>query len=198
MAQTQIPFKAEHDELVSLAESAKTANKNAKSNPFVEFIIGCILIPFALVLLWKNEKKLVTYSKCIGEAQKVFKRIDLDHPYDENDLVLVSGSGKTTNSQDICDDEFGITVQDSYRLVRTVEMLQWVRIKHTERHDGHERVTYSYEKQWREKHEDDTNHESRYKNPGEKWPFHSSVTHAQNIKLGGFSLQQSQILRLGV
>jgi len=31
-----------------------------------EFFIGLCLIPFSLVLLWKNEKKLVTYAKCIG------------------------------------------------------------------------------------------------------------------------------------
>ena len=29
------------------------------------FIVGCILIPFSLALLWKNEKNLVNYAKVI-------------------------------------------------------------------------------------------------------------------------------------
>ena len=29
------------------------------------FIVGCFMIPFSLVLLWKNEKKIVTYAKLI-------------------------------------------------------------------------------------------------------------------------------------
>jgi hypothetical protein len=91
----------------------------------VTFIFGCLLIPFSLVLLWKNEKKLVTYAKCMEQAKKVFKRIELDQALDENEYLLVSGQGRTTNEQDICDHEFGATVQDSYRLVRTVEMMQW-------------------------------------------------------------------------
>jgi hypothetical protein len=50
-------------EIVELAESEKT---KTKSNPWVEFCFGCFLIPFAFALLWKNEKKLVTYSRCIS------------------------------------------------------------------------------------------------------------------------------------
>ena len=32
---------------------------------FPSFVIGSIMIPFALVLLWKNEKKVVTFAKCM-------------------------------------------------------------------------------------------------------------------------------------
>ena len=30
------------------------------------FVIGLLLIPFSITYLWKNEKKLVTYKKCMG------------------------------------------------------------------------------------------------------------------------------------
>ena len=33
------------------------------------FFFGCLLIPFSLVLLWKNEKKLVTFAKMNDEAR---------------------------------------------------------------------------------------------------------------------------------
>ena len=30
------------------------------------FVLGLLLIPFSITYLWKNEKKLVTYRKCMG------------------------------------------------------------------------------------------------------------------------------------
>lgn len=33
------------------------------------FVVGLILIPFAIVMLWKNEKKLVTFRKCMGQGR---------------------------------------------------------------------------------------------------------------------------------
>ncbi len=43
------------------------------------FILGCILIPFSLALLWKNEKKLVTYAKVILEARDETRTIDIEN-----------------------------------------------------------------------------------------------------------------------
>ena len=84
------------------------------------------MVPFAIVLLWKNEKKLVTYSRVLGQAQTQLKKIKIDQPYDENDLCLVACKGPTVNEQDINDYEFGICIKNSYRLKRTVEMYQWI------------------------------------------------------------------------
>ena len=102
------------------------------------------MIPFALVFLWKNEKKLVTYSKVIEHAKSVVKKISVETAYDENDLCLVSCQGKTVNEQDINDFAFGACVKDSYRLKRTVEMLQWVEIAETYRERDEERTRYIY------------------------------------------------------
>lgn len=203
LAQATIPFKPDQAPLELFAESESSASvekvvKSKESNPFVLFIAGCVMVPFALVLLWKNEKKLVTYAKCIGQAEKAFKRIDLEHPFDENELVLVAGTGLSCNKQDICDQEFGATVQDSYRLVRTVEMLQWVETEHTEHHDGHKKTTYEYSKQWRDSRVKSENfHNSGdHMNP-DHWPFQTSTFEAQNVNLGGFRLPSLQCRRLG-
>lgn len=34
-----------------------------------QFFIGLLLIPFTLVVLWKNEKKIVMYHKVIMQAK---------------------------------------------------------------------------------------------------------------------------------
>jgi hypothetical protein len=68
MSQIVVPFKNEDFKPIVLAETESTKKSRAKSNPFVTFIFGCLLIPFSLVLLWKNEKKLVTFAKCMEQA----------------------------------------------------------------------------------------------------------------------------------
>lgn len=89
-------------------------------------MLGLFLIPFSLVMLWKNEKKLVTYARLLGTAKKEFKEVkDVTNPLDEQDLDLVFCTGQTENAQAIPDHEFGISVDNSYRLKRTVEMYQW-------------------------------------------------------------------------
>ena len=67
------------------------------------FVLGCMMIPFSLVLLWKNEKKLVTYAKVIDEAKSECRTIDADSPADENDYKLVHCMGTTENNEEIID-----------------------------------------------------------------------------------------------
>ena len=49
-----------------------TTSKSGKKDKYGmgSFILGCVLIPFSLVLLWKNEKKLVTYAKVMATAKE--------------------------------------------------------------------------------------------------------------------------------
>ena len=61
------------------------------------------MIPFSLVLLWKNEKKLVTYAKVITEAREECRTIESEAPADENDYKLVHCIGTTENPDDITD-----------------------------------------------------------------------------------------------
>ena len=67
------------------------------------FILGCVMIPFSLVLLWKNEKKLVTYAKVIEEAKDECRTVEADAPNDENDYKLVHCIGEAVNGEEITD-----------------------------------------------------------------------------------------------
>jgi len=116
-----------------------------ESSPFAAFLLGCVLIPFALVMLWKNEKKQVTYAKVIGLAKKECITIKIEEPFDEHEFYLVAGSGRAVNSESIDDHDFGATVQDSYRLIRTVEMYQWVRKERRVERNGERHTEVYYE-----------------------------------------------------
>ena len=59
--------------------------------------MGLILIPFSLVLIWKNEKKIVKYNKVIKKARGSIKQ-NVKAPLDENDLALVHVNDLASNS----------------------------------------------------------------------------------------------------
>ena len=103
------------------------------------------MIPFSLALLWKNEKKIVTYAKVIAEARKECRVLKGDVPLDENDYELVHLSGTTENPDSLTDQSFGATVENSYRLVRSVEMYQWKENVSRRERNGNTETTYSYE-----------------------------------------------------
>ena len=85
-------------------------------------LLGFFLIPFSLTILWKNEKKAVTFAQLIKRARKACTSSDPNSPLDENEFKLVHVSGRTQNKVDLSDHDFGVVAQDSYRLKRKVEM----------------------------------------------------------------------------
>ena len=145
------------------------------------------------MLLWKNEKKIVTFQKCMDRAEKEVVGSDSQNISGDNNYKLVHVTGKTENKADLVDRDFDITVENSYRLTRTVEVYQWQEIKEQEE----ERVTYKYVQGWYSHPIDSSKFDDQSKrNPG-NWPFQSSTSEAQNVTLGDYKLNASQISRLG-
>ena len=70
--------------------------------------MGLILLPFTCTFLWMNEKKLVTFRKCMGEAMAEVTSCHNTEPLDENDGKLVHSHGNTTNDNDLVDEAFGV------------------------------------------------------------------------------------------
>ena len=92
----------------------------------MSLIVGCVLIPYALVLMVKNEIKVLKVTQLIDLARAIYKTVDqitTPNIANENDLVCVSGNAKS--KQHLFDVDFGVVAEDSYRLQRTVEMFQW-------------------------------------------------------------------------
>ena len=96
-------------------------------------LLGFFLVPFSQVLLWKNEKKAVTFAKLITEARQACVKADCDEPSEENDYKLVHVTGTAENSINLCDRDFSVVAQDCYRLKRKSEMYQWQETFHEAR-----------------------------------------------------------------
>ena len=110
------------------------------------FIFGCFLIPFALVLIWKNERKVVMYAKCMAKGREKVRSVDCNEPDEANDFELVHMSGETVNREEVADPDFGVAVSNAYRLRRKVEMYQWREIVERDDSDGDKK--YKYEAAW--------------------------------------------------
>ena len=188
--------KADH----GLAQKTTVTTKVGDDDPLGigGFIAGCLLIPFSLVLLWKNEKKVVTYAKLLHQAKEECVDITDDQPADENDYRLVHVTGTTLNQDKIEDEAFGAFAENSYRLVRTVEMYQWKENQSTKREGDTETTTYTYEKGWFAYPISSAGFQERDKrNPTKEWPFMSETKSAETVTMGKFKLNQDQIAKLG-
>ena len=80
------------------------------------------MIPFSLVLLWNNEKKVVTFAELIVQGRKAVMTVSAEEPDDANDLKLVHMTGEAVTKETMVDKDFAIEVENSYRLKRKVEM----------------------------------------------------------------------------
>ena len=110
------------------------------------FIIGLVALPFTLVCIWKNEKKVVTYHRFILEATKAVKSI-ASHPANEStNLALVHVQGRAINNTVLVDKNFNVQAHDSFKLSRTVEMYQTKEIAHKKK--DRDDYTYTYEEGW--------------------------------------------------
>ena len=61
------------------------------------------MIPFSLVFLWKNEKKMVTYAKLISAGREEARHVSADEPNEENNFQLVHVIGDAVNGEAITD-----------------------------------------------------------------------------------------------
>ena len=76
-------------------------------------------------MLWKNERKIVVFAKCLAHGKSKVVTVDCAQPDEANDFELVHMTGNTVNGEEIMDPDFGVSVQNAYRLTRKVEMYQW-------------------------------------------------------------------------
>ena len=118
---------------------------------------------------------------------------DHKHPREEDNFKLVYASGITENNEKLVDGDFDIQAENAVKLVRTVEMYQWVEQRHNGNNNQHH---YTYSKEWKPHHVSSHGfHQSHHDNPSEM-PFTSKTLKAKNVKFGGYVLSESQIDRL--
>ena len=74
------------------------------------------------MLLWNNEKKVVTFAELIVQGRKAVMTVNPEEPDDANDFKLVHMTGEAVTKETMADKDFAIEVENSYRLKRKVEM----------------------------------------------------------------------------
>ena len=134
----------------------------------------------------------MTYAKIIEEAREECRTIEAETPNDENDYKLVHCIGEAVNAEEITDQAFGVTCENSYRLVRTVEMYQIKEIV-TEVNENDEMIKkYTYEEGWFGSPIDSSGFDNKeMQNPSNTWPFKSETLTAQNVTVGNFRLNSA-------
>lgn len=159
--------------------------KKKSSGPFA----GLIFIVLGIGLLWWNEGNDVKNIKTIEEARNVLVNVSADKVDSANEGKLVSTNGKMVIEEEYLQDSmFNLQSPKTAKLVRIVEMYQWVEV---EEDDG-EYVTYNYKKEWLDEVErSDSFHDSSKVNPS-SMPYEKETFLASKVTLGAFTLSDAQ------
>jgi len=96
-------------------------------------ICGCVLLSFAIPMIWLNERKLARIYYVLTRARgEVVLNQDKSKAVWQNNFRLVHCVGRNSTEEAVRDDQFSIALESCIRLSRRVEMLQWVEIKREE------------------------------------------------------------------
>lgn len=160
--------------------------KNKKSNG--GFLGGLILIIIGILLLSSNEGRTVSMQSAINEGLKSYKDVTSEKidPKNDGKLIAVTGKLDLSNSENLTDSRFGITIKGA-KLKRNVEMYQWQEECTT---DENEKKTCEYEKVWSNKLIDSSEFtKTENKNPS-SFKYESQEFLASNVKVGAFDLPE--------
>lgn len=165
-------------------------------------VVGIIMIPLCMYLLWWNEGRSVRRYATIGEARSNCVEADASKIDNSNEGKLVHFSGMTATKDILTDNEFAVTVDNSLSLDRKVEMYQWIEDKKTstEKKAGGKTVThttYSYRKDWAASPINSGSFkESGHDNPG-AFPYQPNEVTAENVTLGAYKIPGKDASHLG-
>ena len=100
----ELELENESEQTIRIGNKDKKKKSNSDPLGIGGFICGLFLIPFSLVLLWKNEQKLVTFSKVVSEGRTAVQTINCDNPPDDaNEFKLVHMTGTAVNNDTLED-----------------------------------------------------------------------------------------------
>ena len=164
-------------------------------------VFGAALFVAAFPLLFWNEGRAVKTARSLAEGSGIVVSVSADRVDSANEgrLVHVSAFAKTDDV--LRDDSFGIS-ETAIRLVREVEMYQWVESQRSSTEKklggGEETVTtYEYSKEWRDNLVDSAGFQSSdgHRNPA-AFPYEERTETATGVSLGAFTLSSEQIQML--
>lgn len=161
-------------------------------------LVGILFTLASFPLLWWNEGRAVTTAQSLAEGRGSVVEVAPEKVDPGQDGKLVHLSGQADTEETIEDPDFKVS-QKALKIVRMVEMYQWVEKKSekTEKKVGggtKKTTTYSYDKQW----DSDLNNSSNFKQPdGHQNPgqmaFQRRTSVPSVIRVGARTLGDSQV-----
>lgn len=159
--------------------------------------VGVVLFLAAFPLLWWNESRAVQTAKSLDEGAGAVVSISADQVDAANEGKLVHLNGLAQTSDVLKDADFGIE-QQAIKLVRSVEMYQWVETQKTEKKkktggSEKQKTTYRYDQQWSSTRHDsgDFEHPKGHVNPAFRYEEMTRI--AQNVSVGAFDLPPEMV-----
>jgi hypothetical protein len=153
-------------------------------------LAGLVMMVLGIGLLWWNEGNDVKNIKTIKEARSVLVNVSSDKVDPANEGKLVSTNGKLEIGDEyLIDSTFGVQSPKTAKMVRIVEMYQWVEEEH-EDDDGY--VTYTYKKEWKTDLVDSSRFSDTTKDNPTTMPYEEESFYATNVNLGAFTLSDAQ------
>jgi hypothetical protein len=184
---------ADHFEEISSESGLSRIGSSIKGILFGLFLIAAT--PFGLYF---NEKNAVETAAGLTEGAGKCQSIPDSQVCKGEDPALVHVTGKAVTDETIADPEFPEVKAPAIRLVRKVEMYQWVEHEKKEKRDklggGSEtKTTYDYKKEW----DEDWHDSSKFRHPKDHlnpdMPYKSWSKSAEKVTVGKFTLSTSLI-----
>lgn len=164
-------------------------------------LVGFILVVAMVIVLFWNEGRAVTTSRSLAEGASIVASVSVDSVDPANQGQLVHVTGPLKASEGLADEEFAIAAE-GVRLVREVEMYQWVEHSKSETQTklggGEETVTtYSYGKEWQDRAIDSSEFKKPDNHQNPSMDFEGTSFQISEGSLGAFTLDEDVLDLIG-
>jgi hypothetical protein len=137
----------------SFSETSHEGCFERLKNAIVGVGIGVLMFFGSFVVLWWNEGNSVRTMAAIAEGREAVREVEASRVDSANQGKLIHLSDMATSESTLEDRTFGVRVEKSLLLERTVEMYQWREEKETKSRKNlgggkTKTTTYNYEKVW--------------------------------------------------
>ena len=168
---------------------------------FAGVLVGFLLIPVSIVVLFWNEGRAIKTARGLDEGAGIVRSVSAERADPSNDGKLVYVTGMLSTGGTVADTEFGVRTS-AVRLSRHVEMYVWKEETQTETRTklggGEERTTtYKYVRAWSDKPVDSTKFKEPRGHTNPSMTYQSRETIAPGVRLGGFTVPDGMLRGFG-
>jgi len=170
---------------------------------FVAALIGLILVPASVVLLYWNEGRAVDAIRALNSGAASIMEVDAASVDPQANGKLVHASGTMQPTTSARDPVFGVTGDGLLRLSRTVEMYQWKEETSSQSQQSvggskTTETTYTYRRVWSEQPIVSTQFKVRDGHQNPAMQVRSATFDAGEVKLGAYKVDPSLLNKVTI